>query len=249
VTDFRAIRQAVCAVGYLTVPVQEAAAKPKLAAVEVIGTGFLIASGHVITCAHVLEDLDRQRRRRRLGPDRAVLQFGYAADGLWQTRTHRFAVQKVQDDFAQLRVLGRPLGIQPVKFVGSNFAPVVGEEIALSGYAHGSALLKRGKELIRFGPVLQRGIVAALAPYDEAGKPPTSVLLDLVTGRAASGSPVFSVATGEVFGVLTEGQIGKTAALAIARTISLDENGNVVIRLLRDILPAPPGGGGKPIGA
>ena len=56
------------------------------------------------------------------------------------------------------------------------------------------------------------------------------VLLDLIAGPAASGSPVFRLATGEVCGVLFEGQIDRSAALSAARLMHLDAEGELVVR-------------------
>ena len=90
-------------------------------------------------------------------------------------------------------------------------------------YAHGSVLLRRGKAIYRFGPVVQAGAIAALSSFDLAK--PEAAILDLVTGPAASGSPIFRQATGEVLGLLVEGQIGQRAALSVARLVYRDPSG------------------------
>jgi len=76
----------------------------------------------------------------------------------------------------------------------------VGEAIWTCGYAHGSILLQRKDRVLRFGPILQHGYVAALSPYDIPT--PEDLLLDLRTAPCGSGSPVFRVATGEVIAML-----------------------------------------------
>jgi hypothetical protein len=70
-----------------------------------------------------------------------------------------------------------------------------------------------------------------------------SAVLDLATGSAASGSPVLRVDTGEIIGVLVEGQIGKTASLSVARPIYQDgaivrtRAGNIRIGSTEFVLP------------
>jgi hypothetical protein len=72
----------------------------------------------------------------------------------------------------------------------------------------------------RFGPVLQTGIIGALSPFDTPGA--NVAILDLVTGPAASGSPVFRQETGEILGILIAGQMKRRAALSVTRMIFKD---------------------------
>ena len=115
--------------------------------------------------------------------------------------------------------------------VDHSYAPTIGDGVGLVGYAHGSALIRKGKEPVRFGPILQRGIIAALSPYEAAT--PDVALLDVIAGPAASGSPVFDVATGRITGILFEGQIRESAALSMARLIyrSAETPGAVAARI------------------
>jgi hypothetical protein len=144
-----------------------------------------------------------------------------------------------QSDVALLDVPDLPPDLVSAPIVTDNYVPQIGEEIGVCGYAHGSSLLRKGKEIARFGPVLQRGIVAAQSPYDAAE--PDVVLLDVISGPAASGSPVFRASTGEVCGLLFEGQINRSAALSAARLIHLDAEGELAVRWTR-VRPVPPHG-------
>jgi trypsin-like peptidase len=129
-------------------------------------------------------------------------------------RAFRVVERHLSVDIAILDVDGIPDGLAVPPIVDEAYTPRVGDEVGVAGYAHGSVLIRRNKEAVRFGPILQRGIVAALAPYEVAT--PDVALLDLIAGPAASGSPVFDTTTGHIFGMLFEGQIGKSAAVSMA---------------------------------
>jgi len=78
----------------------------------------------------------------------------------------------------------------------------------MMGYAHGSDLMKteRGETEYnyRYGPVLQRGFISALAPFDQA-EIVTRVLLDIRSATFMSGSPVFDPTSGTVLGLHNAG--------------------------------------------
>ena len=233
------VRKAVCAVGYLTVSMAEYdRASLDAGAFDVVGTGFLIGRRRAVTCAHVIHDLRKEMKKRGFPSDRAMLQFVLPKNGLLERHGRPFQLAESDDtaDIATLEVQGPAIDIAPVRLVAHDDIPTVGEEAGLCGYAHGAVLLRRGKSVARFGPVLQRGIVAAISPFDSAE--PESYLLDLVTGHAASGSPVFRFTTGDVFGVITAGQFGKTAALAVARSVYRYADGNLGARVTSRIFPA-----------
>jgi hypothetical protein len=65
-------------------------------------------------------------------------------------------------DLALLTLDGTPVAPSPLRVVSGDYTPVVGEPVELCGYAHGSVLLKRGKETYRLGPVVQAGIIEVL---------------------------------------------------------------------------------------
>jgi len=224
------VRHSVCAVGYIKVPLQEYVTAPEETSLYVVGTGFLINPHQVLSCAHVLRDLESLVRKHRLKAHHMVLEFARPpVGGQWATELQSFEVARIDDkvDLALLN-LARPSKLQPIPVVGRRYIPAVGEDVALCGYAHGEVLLRQGKKFRRFGPVVQRGSIAALSPYDV--QTPESVLLDLVTGPAASGSPVFRPSTGGVLGILQLGQIGKTAAFAEAGLIYGDDDGGLLAR-------------------
>lgn len=232
---FRTIRRSTCAVGYTTIPSAEFAKGERADAFEIMGTGFVVGPHRrVLTCAHVIEALavvarKRGSRRQIYGPALQFVQPAFGGEG-WISAFRGGSVLEADEatDVALLEVTDLPPDLVSAPIATDSTAPEVGEEIAVCGYAHGSALLRKGKEIARFGPVLQRGIVAAQSPYDHPMA--EIVLLDLIAGPAASGSPVFRVATGQVCGVLFEGQINRSAALAAARLIHVDAAGELAIR-------------------
>jgi len=223
-----AIRHAVCAIGWIGTTMEEFNADPKRGKFEIEGTGFLIDPRHVVTCEHVVSALQEVGKKQGPRPFVRVAQFVYppvagAFDMVTAFRSFEVAQADPKIDIAILTLDGTPVAPLPLRVVPGDYTPVVGEPVGLCGYAHGSVLLKRGKETYRLGPVVQVGIVAALSPFDLAR--PDAAILDIVTGPAASGSPIFRQATGEVLGLLLEGQIKQRAALSIARLVFMDTDG------------------------
>jgi hypothetical protein len=194
----------------------------------------------VLTCAHVLDDLKAMMKKKRAGAWAAFLHFVYPVAGRPMPMMSYFSFDVVETNadgdyaFLALRQGSRPLPVTPLTPIKAADRIVVGEEIGLCGYPHGSALLtqkRKGKTEVlgRFGPIVQRGCVSAVAPFD--GVPPSAILLDLVTARAASGSPVFRLDTGEVIGMLGEGQEQRQATTSIAIPVEEDTaNGRINIR-------------------
>lgn len=231
------LRYAVCAIGWIGTRWEEFYSDPKGGHFEIEGTGFLVGPTSVATCAHVVKDLNRIKQKRGTRPFAWAAQFVYsaaAADADISTAFRDFSVLHSDEriDMAALRLLGSPVKVSPVTVVPQRYVPTVGEAVGLCGYAHGSVLLRRGKETYRFGPVVQTGKIAALSPFDFAA--PEAAILDLHTGEAASGSPVYRDTTGEVIGILIEGQIKQHAALSIARLVYLDAStGALTARLGR----------------
>ena len=191
----------------------------------------------VQTCAHVVDALEHVKRRRGPKAFERGVQFVYPAagsEGEWTTAFRSFELAHRDDriDLALL-ALGEEVVPVPVTVVSHRYVPAVGEMVGLCGYAHGSILLSRGDRIDRIGPVVQGGIIAALSPFDIAN--PDRAILDLVTGPAASGSPIFRQDTGEVLGYLIEGQIKQSAAFSIARLMYRDEAGRLAARLRTDL--------------
>jgi hypothetical protein len=232
-----AIRYAVCAIGWVSVAMGDYYANPKRSKFDIFGTGFLVTRRGIVTCAHVIDALEQIRRKRGRKPFARCVQFVHpprpGTDADVSTSVRAFTVRHKDDriDVAVLETDGSDLPFGPVVIIGEDYAPSIGERVGLCGYAHGSTLLARAGEVYRFGPLVQTGVIAALAPFELTQ--PEAALLDLVTGPAASGSPVFRWETGEVIGILVEGQIKGSAALSTARLIYRDARGQFTARAAR----------------
>jgi hypothetical protein len=105
----------------------------------------------------------------------------------------------------------------------------VTEEVAACGYPYGTAMLQRSSgRIYRFGPVIQQGYVAAMAPYDSAT--PTELLLDLRTAGGMSGSPVFRPSDARLLGIVYAGWEATTAVAVpvngknLAQWLALHDN-------------------------
>ena len=163
-------------------------------------------------------------RKKRLGPDRARALFVARSTAPRQldVALHEFDRNRITvargADVARVQLKAAPTQ-KPVPAIFSATSPAlqIGEEIGLFSYAHGTGLLRRGKQLSRFGPIFQRGYISALSPFEAEAVEPDEVLLDLVTGPAASGGPVFRIgAAGEVIGILQASHESRSPTTSIA---------------------------------
>ena len=224
------VRVGTCAVGCLTVPVEQLIANPGSPGFKIIGTGFVIADGLAMTNRHVIHKLTLFAEQERLGEDRFFLQFNYPRAGGIQQAWCRF--QKygaVLNDVVDVGLVGykaRPevefRQVKPLEFQ-DKLDLKLGEEIAAFGFAFGSDHLERqanGKtQLYRFGPILQQGFVSGFAPYFESDRV-DRLLLDLRTSGGMSGSPIFKSADGTVVGIHDAGRDATTAfAIPLTRSI------------------------------
>lgn len=237
------VRRAVCAIGYLKVSLEHYKLNPEQRNFEITGSGFLVGSRRVITCAHVITDMNQEMRKKGVPEDRQYALFVYPAPTGKGWRTDLVPYKASLDMDIDIGLLTLETEVEPeglqVSGLGSS-APQVGEDIGLVSYAHGSELIYGGKSLQRFGPVFQRGYISALAPYEAATF--TKILLDLVAAYAASGGPVFRIETGEVIGVLQEGHVGRTATTSMAIPIS-HEGESVFVEKKRSFGPKLSEGG------
>ena len=72
-----AIRQAVCAIGWIGTTVDELYTDAKRGQFDIEGTGFLAGPRSVVTCAHVMESLQRLKLKRGPKPFASGAQFVY----------------------------------------------------------------------------------------------------------------------------------------------------------------------------
>jgi hypothetical protein len=209
----KTIRYAVCAVGYLTVPLERLKESPAAANFhEIAGTGFLVRDSIVMTNRHVLIEINEECANSGIPEDQRVLQFVYPSATGWQTSYREFNFVTRMDyldiDVAFIE-FERPTNLEfqqcrPVGLAKDAKNIIVGKPIGLFGYADGTQLLVNetidSSRVYRFGPILQQGYISAVAPYD--GRMPISdILSDIRTMEGMSGSPVFYSDSGEVFAI------------------------------------------------
>lgn len=225
---FSKVRNGVCAVGYLTIDLQqfkEAIKDPKRRPdefFEVVGTGFLVRETSILTNRHVINSLGEIQKKNGVTNDRIVLQFTYPVSNSVQQGycpCHGFTYSaKISQDFGVLDFTRHPEAefeqCQPLKFISTYQQIKIGQAIGVLGFPLGSKRLdiqiKNGPKIQRFGPMLQQGYVSALAPFDKS-LPVSDILLDVRTAPGMSGSPVFDPQTGQVIGIFYAGDDFLTA--------------------------------------
>jgi hypothetical protein len=215
------IKYCTCAIGYLEKPVNEINQNSEPPKFKILGSGFLIGAGAILTNRHVVLEIKTATQKYRLSEDRRVIQFtneeaqiflpirgeGYMADEFDKTRSDVGFLSFATDS-----------GFNPVAAdVEEELDVSVGDAIGVYGYAYGEQLHHReAKEKIkiyRFGPVLQQGFISGMAPFDAANYV-ERFLLDVRTAKGMSGAPVFKSTTGAVIGIHSTG-IGADVAFAI----------------------------------
>jgi hypothetical protein len=208
------IRNGVCAIGYLTVPLPDYQTYYRLPGkFVVVGTGFLVRDTTIITCRHVVDDLIGESRRERVPASQLFISFvvprtdGSLGITVRLIRHHDSSHKhNVDIGFLSFEI------VHPKHF--TDIAPLeipaagtehVSEAIAAYGYPHGSALLEKDSKVQRWGPVVQQGWVSGVAPH-EAAAAPDELLLDLRAAQGMSGAPVFRPNDGSVIGMVNSGK-------------------------------------------
>ena len=219
---FSKVRNGVCAIGYLTVEVEELNKLLKDRSrrpddfFEVIGTGFLIRETTVLTNRHVILGLTELQKTKNLTGERIVLQFTYPKSegfqqGFCNCQEFTFA-GNIDQDIGVINFVRRTEvefeQCKPLKLIETEKQIKIGLPIGMLGFPHGSGLLdiqiEDGPQIQRFGPMLQQGYVSALAPFDKS-LTVSDILLDVRSAGGMSGSPVFEVKTGKVIGIFYAG--------------------------------------------
>jgi V8-like Glu-specific endopeptidase len=208
------IRNGVCAVGYLTVPLPDYETYYRLPAKFVVmGTGFLVRDTTAITCRHVIDDLMAEAKREQIPASQLFVSFvvprtdGTLGITVRLIRHHDSSRGKDVDiGFISFEIVHPKhfRDIVPPDIVAAATVHV-SEEIAAYGYPHGSALLEKDDRVQRWGPVLQQGWISGVAPHDAAATP-DELLLDLRAAQGMSGAPVFRPNDGLVIGMVNSGK-------------------------------------------
>lgn len=212
------VRNGICAVGYLSVPLVEYQHKAELPLFQVVGTGFLVRETTVITNRHVIEALIERQAELCFPSSQLFLSF-VVPDPSGQLRItvrmirHSGVLtdESIDVGFVEFRVVNQLHfeGIAPLQ-VAASLNLRVSEEVAVFGYPYGTAMLQKGGKIYRWGPVVQQGWISGISPF-ETSATPDEILLDVRTAGGMSGAPIFRPSSGEVIGIHHSGWEGTTA--------------------------------------
>jgi S1-C subfamily serine protease len=227
---YRAVRNGVCAIGYLTQPLEVYRRNLESAIFQVIGTGFLVEEPIVITNRHVIGGLFDTLVTKLIPKTQLFIQF-VAPD---EDATLRLVPRMIREvsyldnpkldiGFVKYKVVKEEHfeSIKPLSIVGS-WDLKVSERVGICGYPYGTYLQTSGL-VFRWGPVIQQGHISAVSPFDTTDLP-EEILLDVRTTGGMSGAPIFRPESGEVIGVHYEG-IEATTAFGIPVTDKTVEAG------------------------
>ena len=212
------VRNGVCAVGYLSVPLEDYQRNIHSPLFQVVGTGFLVRNTTVIPNRHVIAALVSEQVRVGVPSSQLFLSFVVPDPN----SALRVTVRMIRH-YGVLSDPGIDVGFIEFKIVHElHFEGIarlevvetlslrVSEEIAVYGYPYGTAMLQRDGRIYRWGPVIQQGWISGVSPF-ETSTAPDQILLDVRTAAGMSGSPIFRPSTGEVIGIHHSGWEATTA--------------------------------------
>jgi V8-like Glu-specific endopeptidase len=212
------VRNGVCAVGYLTVPLEEYKRNIQSPFFQVVGTGFLVRETTVITNRHVIQGLFEEQVNFGFPSSQFFLSFVAPQESPQPQITIRMirrfgalANEELDVGFLEFKVVTEAhfYDISPLD-IASSFDLQVSEEIAVCGYPYGTLMLMKNAKVYRWGPVIQRGFISAISPFDTATEP-DQILLDVRTASGMSGAPIFKPSDGKVIGIHHSGWEATTA--------------------------------------
>ncbi len=218
------VRNGVCAVGYLTVPLKEYQSNIQSPYFQVVGTGFLVRETTVITNRHVIQGLIDEQANLGFPYSQFFLSFVAPDEEANLQVTIRmirhFAAlndEALDVGFLEFEVVNKThfQHISPLDICSSPKLRVT-EEVAVCGYPYGTAMLKKNAKVYRWGPVIQHGFISAISPFDTTDEP-DEILLDVRTANGMSGAPIFRPSNGKVIGIHHSGWEA-TTALVLCRT-------------------------------
>lgn len=221
------VRNGVCAVGYLTVPLPTYLKDLTKPYFKVVGTGFLVRDTTVVTNRHVIEGLLEEQADLGFPDNQFFISFVAPHDTSDLQITLRmirgFATHEILDlDVGFLEFQRKPAqqfkNIYPL-VVSKDWNLRVTAEICVCGYPYGNAMLEKDGRVYRWGPVIQQGHISALSPFDTQ-EIPNEILLDVRTAGGMSGAPIFRPDSGEVVGIHHSG-IEATTAFGLPLTKSI----------------------------
>jgi S1-C subfamily serine protease len=212
------VRNGVCAIGYLTVPLEKYERNLLSPYFKIIGTGFLVRETTVMTNRHVIEGLSEYQADIGFPDSQFFLSFNIPSENASLRVTPRMIQQfaalpdeSLDVGFLKFNIVYKKhfKDISPLNIVTSSELKVT-EEVAVCGYPYGTLMLKKNSKIYRWGPVIQRGFISAISPFDTTDAP-DEILLDVRTADGMSGAPIFRPSNGEVIGIHYAGWEATTA--------------------------------------
>jgi hypothetical protein len=204
----------------------------------IVGTGFVLDDGMVVTNAHVIDALLGLPRP----PDWPKEKWPFVAtlfhhidqkrypnaptEGYAEVPLEVLGVVRVGDiqlsqergiyygprrpDFNIVHVKAK--GFPKIDVLASTDALREGTEVATVGFPMGTEALTAPGWLHQLGPFLQRGVISAVLPF--TCKAPHSFVINVMSMGGASGSPVFLTDSPKVVGILNAGLLAANDTLS-----------------------------------
>lgn len=218
------VKRSTCAIGYLTKSIHDIPGDPDPPDFKILGSGFLVSSGVIITNRHVILSLRQMTAKYRLPQERRVVQFTNNENQLFlQIGGDGYIADQFDKERSDVGFINFPLGSTindpniAVAIIDDELSCEVGDAVGVYGYAYGEKLHVREagekEKVYRSGPILQQGFISGMAPFDSA-QYVERLLLDVRTAKGMSGAPVFDSHSGTVIGIHSSG-IGADVAFAI----------------------------------
>jgi S1-C subfamily serine protease len=213
---YREVRKSIVAFVPRDIPLVEGEEPPEIP--PIIGTGFIVDDGLVVTNNHVVRGLARLPRPPGTPQEEwafaALLLHEIRGEGIAQIQLEVLGVGVPRDIEVQGHYYGprRPdLALVHVKAKGlpklavdSQAVPLEeGRVVATAGFPMGTDALRAPGYLHQLTPTLQQGIISAVLPF--ATPVPHALMINVMTQGGASGSPVFAPDRPAVIGVLYAG--------------------------------------------
>jgi S1-C subfamily serine protease len=138
------LRPCTCAIGYLTKSPEKSVGDIHSSSFRILGSGFLVSAGVVVTNRHVVLALEAKIKELRLPANRCIAQFAYGSQQVFKFLTgHGFLANKLDKarsdigylSFSTQDDVSHPF-IQPAK-IGSELIVDVGDPVGVYGYPYG----------------------------------------------------------------------------------------------------------------
>ncbi len=189
--------------------------QPQMEFPPIIGTGFIVDEGLVVTNDHVINAVSKLYKPEDCPPDVwpfiCLLLHNIPNRGLATIPLECLGVLKVskfkhgenyygpnKPDVGFVHVKMKNLPKVNLRYNLKHIKE--GRDIATSGFPMGTDTLTAPGYLHQLTPTLQKGIISAVLPFP--CNTPHALMVNVMVQGGASGSPVFLLETGEVIGVL-----------------------------------------------